>query len=215
MMMSLCKVVLVSVLMFASERAAFAQSCCPPGSCGTWLCGGPVDCGVCAGLYDTCGGGGAAGFCGCTPGATPNNCFDQGGLNCGVISDGCGGQISCGTCTGGQSCVRGLCQSCSLHCAGQVCGPWTDSCGQTQSCGSCAPGETCSADHSACLCAGTACAKGQNCIAGKCSSSVPAVPKPAVAGLSLALLLLGCVWLSAKHRSPKKAEEQRKARRLR
>ncbi len=39
---------------------------------------------------------------------TPTTCVAA-GKNCGSIPDGCGGTLSCGTCTGGQTCTSGVC----------------------------------------------------------------------------------------------------------
>lgn len=55
---------------------------------------GSEQCG-CTG-YETCGGGGTPGFCGCTPlTACPSD------YQCGSIPDGCGGTVDC---SGGRSC---------------------------------------------------------------------------------------------------------------
>jgi hypothetical protein len=40
--------------------------------------------------YQTCGGGGESGVCGCTK----STC----GGRCGTLDDGCGGQLDCGPC---------------------------------------------------------------------------------------------------------------------
>src|SRR5207247_49379 len=88
-------------------RALFGTCCTPTtctaagANCGTIPdgdCGGTLNCGTCT-APDTCGGGGVANQCGCTPATT---CPD--GDNCGTASDGCGGTLSCGTCTDGQVC---------------------------------------------------------------------------------------------------------------
>jgi hypothetical protein len=42
--------------------------------------------------YDTCGGGGVEGQCGCTPTTCPAG-------SCGWIDDGCGGTLDCGACS--------------------------------------------------------------------------------------------------------------------
>jgi hypothetical protein len=63
----------------------------------------------------------------CTPDCTGKNCGD----------DGCGG--SCGTCSGGETCVSGVCTGCTPDCAGKNCGD--DGCGG--SCGSCSGGQVC------------------------------------------------------------------------
>jgi len=61
------------------------------GRCGTLDagCGGTVTCG-CSKAYETCGGGGTAGVCGCTKATCAGKC--------GIIDDKCGGTLSCGAC---------------------------------------------------------------------------------------------------------------------
>jgi hypothetical protein len=71
-------------------------------------CGGTIDCGGCpdAGCPPiVCGGGGAPNVCG-SPACTCLNCA-RSGFNCGVIGDGCGGLMNCGTCPQGQTCGGG------------------------------------------------------------------------------------------------------------
>jgi hypothetical protein len=60
-------------------------------------CGGNVACGGACALPQSCGGGGAANVCGCTP----TTCVDWG---CGTHPNGCGVTLNCGTCGGGGSC---------------------------------------------------------------------------------------------------------------
>ena len=73
------------------------SACCAPSqACGTVCCGG----------YNTCGGGGQAGVCGCTPLKT----CDAG--VCGSIDDGCGGKLDCGGCSGqNEICYENQCIS--------------------------------------------------------------------------------------------------------
>lgn len=56
------------------------------------------------------------------------------GANCGTISDGCGGTLDCGSCSG--VCDNGVCctpETCiSL---GKSCGSYSDGCGGTLNCG--------------------------------------------------------------------------------
>jgi hypothetical protein len=65
------------------------------GRCGQFAngCGGTLNC-TCAALgrpaYETCGGGGKPGICGCTP----SPC----GGRCGLVDNGCGGKQDCGPC---------------------------------------------------------------------------------------------------------------------
>lgn len=70
-----------------------------------------LDCGdeslVCAGEFDTCGGGGTDNICGCTP----TTCEENGTL-CGQIDDGCGGTLTCN-----YFCVEGLSLGANHACA--------------------------------------------------------------------------------------------------
>src|SRR5207253_6837 len=63
-------------------------------------CGGTLNCGTCT-APQTCGGGGVANVCGCTPTTCAAN-----GWNCGTPSNGCGGTLSCGTCASGKRCGK-------------------------------------------------------------------------------------------------------------
>ena len=76
--------------------------------------------------------------------------------NCGLISDGRGGTIDCGTCTAPQTCggggtffqCGGTSGSCvpktqAEACAGKNCGEVTDGCESTITCGTCTAPETC------------------------------------------------------------------------
>lgn len=96
--------------------------------------------------YETCGGGGTDGQCGCTPTFTESDCD---GVTCGEFSDGCGGTVTCG-CTGYETCggaeVDGQC-GCTPNvteenCDGVTCGEIPDGCGGTMACG-CTDPETC------------------------------------------------------------------------
>src|SRR5436189_11101 len=66
-------------------------------------CGGTVSCGPACTAPQTCGGGGTANVCGCTPlPSCPS------GKNCGTIANGCGGTVSCGSaCSAPQTCGGG------------------------------------------------------------------------------------------------------------
>jgi hypothetical protein len=94
----------------------------------------------------------------CTPGAAEDICFqafaDQ-GVECGWISDGCGGLVNCGdTCPPGEACgVRGVANRCAkperqLECevAGRECGTWDSTCEGTINCGTCPPEKVCRAN---------------------------------------------------------------------
>ena len=125
-----------------------AGSCaCPaPDNCGTISDPllGTISCGFCTGA-DTCGGGGVANVCGCTPLLTcpsPDNC--------GMISNGCGGAIDCGTCTPPQVCgvggtphVCGSCMPLTACPAPDNCGIISDGCGGTVNCGTCTGTQVC------------------------------------------------------------------------
>ncbi|MEI8255412.1 MAG: hypothetical protein WCJ30_07025, partial [Deltaproteobacteria bacterium] len=74
------------------------------------------------------------------------------GLNCGLYPDGCGGTISCGTCTapdscggGGASnvCGRPMCTPTTTCPAGLNCGLISNGCGGTVNCGTCPAGQVC------------------------------------------------------------------------
>src|SRR5438034_7496875 len=77
---------------------------------------------------------------------TPTTCTAQ-GKNCGSISDGCGGTLTCGTCVATQTCISNVCTaSCTpTTCAaqGKNCGSIPDGCGGTLTCGTCGSGQTC------------------------------------------------------------------------
>jgi hypothetical protein len=121
-------------------------------------CGKSVDCGTCP-TGQSCGGGGTAGVCGAPPpaGCTAATCQFAGGQYCGMVGDGCGRTISCGSCPAGQSCggggTAGVCGapppagcvalSCQLPSGQQYCGAVGDGCGRTVACGSCPAGRTC------------------------------------------------------------------------
>jgi hypothetical protein len=71
--------------------------------------------------------------CECSDGAclpcTPKTCRD--GIDCGVISDGCSGTISCGNCFGDYTCENGKCKApCVPNCYGK-CGGASDGCSGT------------------------------------------------------------------------------------
>jgi len=70
-------------------------------------CGGAINCGPCT-PPQTCGGGGTPGQCGFIDGGscTPQTCQEL-GINCGSSGNGCGGTLSCGTCTAPETCGGG------------------------------------------------------------------------------------------------------------
>jgi hypothetical protein len=141
---------------------------CPAGvNCGQAAdgCGGLITCGSCT-SPDICGGGGVAGQCGNSGlGAdggvlcTPTTCTKL-GYNCGAAGDGCGGQLTCGTCTDPQYCGGGGYDICggnnglnpdgSVACTpttcaklGYNCGQADNGCGGLLSCGSCTSPQYC------------------------------------------------------------------------
>jgi hypothetical protein len=73
------------------------------------------------------------------------------GDNCGTVSDGCTGTISCGTCTAPQTCGGGApgkpnvcgCTPLAACPAGDNCGSILDGCGGSVVCGTCTAPETC------------------------------------------------------------------------
>ena len=111
-------------------------------------CGGTLDCGTCT-TPQTCGGGGTFFQCGGTSGCVPKTaaaaCAAL-GANCGEAADGCGGTVSCGTCTvAGESCGGGgtpfvcgagggTCTPTTCMAAGSNCGMLGDGCGNTLNC---------------------------------------------------------------------------------
>lgn len=123
----------------------------PDGCGGTISCGNQPDCG---GAPFTCDPQTLS--CRCVP----KTCASL-GASCGTVSDGCGGQLSCGTCTGPQDecdpttrrceCRPKTCASLGASCGTNV----PDGCGGViPSCGSCSPLQTCGA-RLACVCAST------------------------------------------------------------
>jgi hypothetical protein len=72
------------------------------------------------------------------------------GFNCGPAGDGCGGQLSCGTCTPPQFCGGGGPGVCGGGCGARTCaqqgfncGPAGDGCGGQLNCGTCTPPQQC------------------------------------------------------------------------
>ena len=78
-------------------------------------CGGKMDCGNCD-PGQSCGAAGIPGLCGYFPDSgncMPTNCRQPNGKYCGVVGNGCGGQVDCGNCDAGQTCggagIDGVC----------------------------------------------------------------------------------------------------------
>jgi hypothetical protein len=128
-------------------------------------CGGSISCGSCTNPQ-YCGGGGfnkCGGNNGLTPdggvACTPTTCATL-GYNCGQAADGCGGLLSCGSCTNPQYCGGGGYDTCGGNdgltpdggvactpktCAqlNYTCGVAGDGCGGTINCGSCTSPQFC------------------------------------------------------------------------
>ncbi len=134
----------------AQACGTFGQACV---ACGLGL---SCNAGFCSG-----GAGGGGGSC------VPATCMSL-GKNCGTLSDGCGGTLSCGTCeVSGESCGGagtanvcgpGTCNPKSCTDLGANCGQPSDGCGALLSCGSCtAAGDTCGGGGTAFVCGQGAC----------------------------------------------------------
>jgi len=112
-------------------------------------CGAFIQCGGCE-APASCGGGGVPSHCG-VPGSTGTggggNCEASTcaslAVSCGQVGDGCGGVLTCGTCTGtGEECVLGQCQptsdcqplSCDDYPEAGRCGPVSDGCSGILNC---------------------------------------------------------------------------------
>ncbi len=89
----------------------------------------------------------------CMGSGAPTTC-SAADTQCGTVSDGCGGVLSCGTCTGGLICSPregGAGNACGMApckpktCAdlGDSCGQASDGCGGTLTCGTCPTGQSC------------------------------------------------------------------------
>ena len=112
----------------------------------------------------TCGG---AGPNQCGAGACSAKSCAQLEASCGLMSDGCGSVLDCGTCTLPETCggagKSNQCGCKSTTCAEQdaECGTISDECGGTLDCGSCEYG-SCESNH--CSCTPTTCsAQGAEC----------------------------------------------------
>ena len=94
---------------------------------------------------------------------TPTTC-QAAGKDCGSMPDGCGGVLTCGSCTspevcGGGAvanvCGAGSCTPTTCAAEGKNCGTISDGCGDVLSCGSCASPETCGGGGVANVCGGS------------------------------------------------------------
>ncbi|HEY8923085.1 MAG TPA: hypothetical protein VIU64_01820 [Polyangia bacterium] len=101
-------------------------------------CADTARCTACA-SNETCAGSPAT--CTCKPKTMAQACLN--GQNCGTAPDGCGGNVSCGTCSGSTpACVNNKCacqpKTMAQACAnGQNCNTASDGCGGTIPCGTC------------------------------------------------------------------------------
>lgn len=135
--------------------------------CGQDTQANATDCGGCAASAD-----GGAQVCNqvfhtCEPSCVPKSAAElcsaakaKKGVECGIISNGCGGTVNCSTvpgfgCPSGQSCgVRGIANRCDAaqtpdecRALGRNCGEITSACdGQKIRCGDCPSGQVCNAN---------------------------------------------------------------------
>ncbi len=146
---------------FSSGDGGAPGSACTPKKCSDYPgvncgfiangCGDVVDCGTC-GVNELCGLAAPNVCAAATPvgGCVKKGCGDYPGVNCGPVSDGCGGFVECGTCTNpaetcggggtpsvcgnglsGGSCVK---KSCADY-PNANCGYVADGCGDVVPCG--------------------------------------------------------------------------------
>jgi hypothetical protein len=178
-------------------QIAFSTAC-PANSCGSVSdgCGGTYNCGTCTSGY--CGGGGPnkCGASQCTPLTAATACPQPtSSTACGLVGDGCGGTINCGTCTTPDTCGGGGTPNVCGHptctaktkaeaCNGLSCGWVSDGCGGAVNCGTCLNGGVCGADGpNKCggSCTPTSCtAEGAECgaIADQCGALLNCGPCP-------------------------------------
>jgi len=122
-------------------------------------CGGVMDCGGCSGAQ-TC-----AATASRTSAASPDSggctrlsCNQMYGKYCGVVGDGCGGQMDCGACGADKRAAAraprrvrfgadsGACNTVScVQATGKYCGVVGDGCGGQMDCGGCGAGQTAAA----------------------------------------------------------------------
>src|SRR6185503_4784509 len=97
----------------------------------------------------------------------PTTCANAGGNYCGIVGDGCGGQLNCGACPAGQACggagrtnvcgytPDGGCTALTCNQAGgQYCGVVGNGCGGTMDCGACQNGLSCGGGGLPSVCGG-------------------------------------------------------------
>ncbi|HXU69430.1 MAG TPA: hypothetical protein VN947_08875 [Polyangia bacterium] len=138
-------------------------------TCGTITseCGGTVNCGSCT-PPAVCNPNGV-----CGPPCTPKTCAQLGNPQCGLVDDGCMGQVKCNdcpdstyTCLANHTCCKK--KSCSVDYAGKCGTGLDDGCGGTVDCG-CSSGSCTSTMTGS---AGTCCVNTAMCPAGACNTTV-------------------------------------------
>ncbi len=130
-----------------ASAASSAPSCNPKtcaadyaGQCGAFNngCQGNITCSCSAGYHCTSGS--------CVADCTPLAACPA-GKTCGIISNNCGGTLSCGVCPSGSHCESNAClpdcipRACSDM--GLSCGAMNNGCGSTENCGTCSSTQTC------------------------------------------------------------------------
>lgn len=94
----------------------------------------------------------------CIP-CVPTSCGAE-GTNCGVIEDGCGGTLDCGSCVEPQTCGGGGtpnvcgCTPTTCEAQGKDCGSVDDGCGTSLECGTCVEPQICGGTGVANVCGG-------------------------------------------------------------
>lgn len=154
------------------EPSVCNSASCPDGCCQDEQClvddnaacgtGGGA-CTACTG-FDTCGGGGVPGQCGCTVQCPPGAC--------GEVDGGCGNTIECDICGGTTPvCIDNVCTACSAENAGTSCTPINGGTDEA----------TCHADGKCCVDEGgfSGRPEGGGCLADNCCSG-ECVPGPAI-----------------------------------
>lgn len=141
-------------------------------------CGNLMNCGACA-LPEICGGGGVPGVCGLLGSnlndagmCVPTTCAIA-GASCGVIGDGCGGTLSCGSCSSGRVCGGGgvpyqcgggsSCTPLTCATADAGCGAVGDGCGNILNCGTCTAPQVCGGGGEPNKCGGGVVCQPRNC----------------------------------------------------
>ncbi|MFW5739540.1 MAG: hypothetical protein ACOC1F_04165 [Myxococcota bacterium] len=96
---------------------------------------------------------------------SPRSCAEL-GATCGVLDDGCGALIHCGSCAGLETCGGGGvlhqcgCTPRTCDAVGADCGELDDGCGETIACGACSDPDTCGGGNAPNVCAHALCEDG-------------------------------------------------------